>query len=380
MSGLFKINTDRIKEEFVQLTAIDSVSLREREMADCLIRRLKELGFSVEEDYAGKPIGGNAGNIYGFLKGTMPGEPVLLSAHMDTVQPGIGKRAVFREGGRITSDETAVLGADDVAGIVEILEGIRCIREAEIPHRDIEVLFPVAEEIYGKGAKQFDYARIRAKEAYVLDLSGGVGKAALRAPSIISFVITIKGKAAHAGFEPEKGIHAIALMSKVISRIRQGHLDEETTLNIGKIAGGSMSNIVPESCSCEGEVRSYSHEKAMRSLDKIREELKNALEGTGAEFTLVTEVHIEAYHIEKDENVVKRFIAVCEEMDIPCELVDTFGGSDNNVFVKRGIRGIVLSCGMYQVHSVKEYTLLRDLELGAKLVGILLTRKEGYAL
>lgn len=380
MSGLFKVNTDRIKEEFVQLTAIDSVSLREREMADCLIRRLKELGFSVEEDYAGKPIGGNAGNIYGFLKGTLPGEPVLLSAHMDTVQPGIGKRAVFREGGRITSDETAVLGADDVAGIVEILEGIRCIREAGIPHRDIEVLFPVAEEIYGKGAKQFDYARIRAKEAYVLDLSGGVGKAALRAPSIISFVITIKGKAAHAGFEPEKGIHAIALMSKVISRIRQGHLDEETTLNIGKIAGGSMSNIVPESCSCEGEVRSYSHEKAMRSLDKIREELKNALEGTGAEFTLVTEVHIEAYHIEKDENVVKRFIAACEEMDIPCELVDTFGGSDNNVFVKRGIRGIVLSCGMYQVHSVKEYTLLRDLELGAKLVGILLTRKEGYAL
>lgn len=380
MKHAFKINTDRIKKEFAELTAIDSVSLKEREMADCLIARLEALGFSVEEDWAGAPYGGNAGNVYGFLKGALPGAPILLSAHMDTVQPGIGKKAVFWEEGRITSDETAILGADDVAGIVEILEGIRCIREAGIPHRDIEVLFPIAEEIYGKGAKQFDYARIRAKEGYVLDLSGTVGRAALRAPSIISFVITIRGKAAHAGFEPEKGIHAIALMSQVISRIRQGHLDKETTLNIGKITGGTMSNIVPESCVCEGEVRSYSHEKAMRSLEEIRESLKRTLEGTGAEFTLVTEVHIEAYHIEKDENAVKSFAAACEELNIPCELVDTFGGSDNNVFVKKGIRGIVLSCGMYQVHSVKEYTLLKDLELGARLVSILLTQKEGHIL
>lgn len=376
MSGkVIKINTERIKQEFTELTAIDSVSFREREMADCLIEKLKELGFSVEEDKAGEVYGGNAGNVYGFLKGTLPGEPILLAAHMDTVQPGAGKKAVFHDDGKITSRGDTVLGADDVAGIVEILEGIRSIKEAGIAHGDIEVLFPMGEELYDKGTKAFDFSRIKAKEAYVLDLSGAIGKAALRAPSIISFSITIKGRAAHAGFEPEKGIHAIALMSRGIADIKQGHLDEETTLNIGTISGGTMSNIVPETCICQGEVRSFSHEKALQSMEDVKKTLTETLEGTGAEFTLETTINIEAYRIEENESVVQRFVKACGELDIPFELMDTFGGSDNNVFVKNGIRGIVLSCGMYQVHSVKEYALVSDLERGAELVGRLVSMK-----
>lgn len=374
MSGkAIKINTERIKQEFAELTAIDSVSFREREMADCLIKKLKELGFSVKEDKAGEAYGGNAGNIYGFLKGTLPGEPILLAAHMDTVQPGKGKKAVFHEDGKVTSRGDTVLGADDVVGIVEILEGIKSIQEAGVAHRDIEVLFPIAEELYDKGTKAFDFSRIKAKDAYVLDLSDGIGKAALRAPSIISFSITVKGKAAHAGFEPENGIHAIALMSSAVAKIKQGRLDEETTLNIGMISGGTMSNIVPECCSCQGEVRSFSHEKALQSMEDIRKIFSETLEGTGARFTLETTINIEAYKIEENEPVVQRFVMACRELDISCELVDTFGGSDNNVFVKNGIRGIVLSCGMYQVHSVKEYTLTDDLKRGAELMGRLLT-------
>lgn len=367
------INTERMKQEFAELTAIDSVSFREREMADCLIEKLRELGMNVKEDRAGEHYGGNAGNVYGFLKGTLPGEPVLLVAHMDTVQPGIGKKAVFHDDGKITSQGDTVLGADDAAGIVEILEGIRSIREAGIAHGDIEVLFPIAEELYDKGTKEFDYSLIKAKEAYIFDLSGKIGKAALKAPSIISFKITVKGKAAHAGFEPENGIHAIALMSRVIAKMKQGHLDEETTLNIGTISGGNMSNIVPEICECLGEVRSFSHEKALQCMEDTRRLLTETLTGTGGEFMLETTVHIEAYRIEKKEPVVERFLKACEEMDIPAELIDTFGGSDNNVLVKKGIRGIVLSCGMYQVHSVKEYALVDDLKQGAELIGRMLT-------
>lgn len=366
------INTERIRQEFAELTAIDSVSFREREMADCLIGKLQELGFTVKEDRTGEHCGGNAGNVYGFLKGTLPGNPILLAAHMDTVQPGMGKQAVFHEGGKITSQGDTVLGADDAAGIVEILEGIRSIREAGIDHRDIEVLFPIAEELYDKGTKNFDFSRIRAKEAYVLDLSGKIGKAALKAPSIISFQIIVKGKAAHAGFEPEKGIHAIELMSRVIAKMKQGHLDEETTLNIGTISGGNMSNIVPEICECQGEVRSFSHEKALQCMEDTKKLLVEIVEGTGAEFKLETTVNIEAYRIEEKEPVVQRFLRACKELDIPAELMGTFGGSDNNVFVKKDIRGIVLSCGMYQVHSVKEYALLDDLKRGAELIGRLL--------
>ena len=54
----------------------------------------------------------------------------------------------------------AVLGADDVCGIVEILEAVRIIQEQGVEHRSIEVLFTVAEEVYGKGAKVFDFSRV----------------------------------------------------------------------------------------------------------------------------------------------------------------------------------------------------------------------------
>lgn len=358
------MNEERIKSEFLRLTALDSVSLKEWKILGILRKKLENIGFCIEEDGAAEKIGGEANNLYGFLKGSLPGEPILFSAHMDTVQPGIGKKPIFHEDGRITSDGTTVLGADDVAGLVEILEGIRSIREEGIPHRDIEVVFSACEEFYCKGVTAFDFGMVKAKEAYVLDLSGPIGSAAYKAPSILSFTMEVKGKPAHAGFEPEKGIHAIALMCQVIAKIKQGRLDEETTLNIGTISGGTMSNIVPERCVCHGEIRSYSHEKALQALENV----KGILQEHVKDFSFDSQIHIEAYSIGKEEPVVGRFVRACEKLGLSGQLTETFGGSDNNVFAKHGIRGLVLSCGMYQVHSVEEYTTMEDLVMGAKLV------------
>ena len=54
-------------------------------------------------------------------------------------------------------------------------------------------------------------------------------------------------------------------------------------------------------------------------------------------------------------------------------LVETFGGSDNNSFAKNGIPGLVLSNGMYQAHSVNEYTTIKDLVTGVELIAGLIT-------
>ena len=191
----------RLIKKFVDLTAIDSMSLQERKMADTLKSELEALGFDVTEDKAAGILGAAAGNLYGYLKGNMEGSrPVLFSAHMDTVGPGYGKKArIDRENGIIASSGDTVLGADDVSGIVEILEGVRLATEDPKGHGDIEVLFTVGEEIYGKGAWVFDYDRLVSEECYVVDMSGPVGTAVLRAPTIISFEAVIKGKAAHAG-------------------------------------------------------------------------------------------------------------------------------------------------------------------------------------
>lgn len=369
-----KADSNRILEEFLELTSVDCVSFHERAMADRLKEKLAALGFAVEEDQAGGFYGSDTGNLYGYLPGTLPGPPILLSSHMDTVEPGNGKKAVVHEDGRITSEGDTILGADDVCGLVEILEGIRILQEQGIAHRAVEVLFPVAEELFIKGTNRFDFGKIRAKEAYVLDLSNEVGTAALRAPSLISFCITVKGKSAHAGFNPEEGIHAIALMSRAVGNLPIGRIGNDTTLNIGIIQGGNLVNIVPDTCTCRGEIRSYSHEKALQTLELVRHTFETTLEGTGGSFTCGSEVNLVAYEVKEEEPVAGRFVKACQALGISPELTSTFGGSDNNNFVLHGIRGIVLSCGMYQCHSVAEYTTLEDLKKGAALIAEILTQ------
>ena len=284
-----EIHQERLTADFLEITTGSAESLDERHIADLLTEKLQYLGFSVIEDAAGQKLGGNAGNLYGFLKGTLPGPPLLLSAHMDTVKPGCHKKPVLHEDGTITSDGTTVLGADDAAGLAEILEGIRSVQETGIPHRDIEILFPVAEEIFIQGSNVFDFSRIKAKEAYVLDMSGAVGSAAIRAPSMFSFCVTVTGRASHAGFAPENGINAIAVAAQAIAGIPQGHVDAETTCNIGTITGGTAKNTVPEQCICTGEVRGFSHEKVLHCVEEIRRSFADAAKAYGALFEMETQ-------------------------------------------------------------------------------------------
>ena len=303
------MNKDRIVDLFTRLVSVDSLSRGERQMADILAEELRGLGFDVTEDDTGAKIGSDTGNLYAFLKGTDPErKPMLFSAHMDTVVPGIGKKAVIdREAGKITSAGDTVLGSDDAAGIVEILEGVRSVLERGETHGDIEVIFSVAEEIYGLGASAFDYGRVKSDMAYVMDMSDNVGKAAVAAPSIISFNFTIKGRPAHAGFKPQAGINAIAVASEIIAATEQGLIGDGLTLNIGTITGGSASNIVSALCKCTGEVRGHDHEAACRVVDELRARVESKSSAAGAECSFESQVMIKAYRTDESEEVCARF-------------------------------------------------------------------------
>ncbi len=370
------MNEKRLVNEFCKLVSIDSPSFHERKMADVLKGYLEELGFEVCEDNAGEIYNSECGNLYGYLEGTMEGEPILFSAHMDTVAPAMGKKAVLKEDGRIESDGTTVLGADDLSGIVAILEAIRSLKENNIPHRGIEVLFTIAEEPYLRGSEVFDYSKIRSKEAYVLDLSGPIGGAAHIAPSIIKIEAEIKGKASHAGFAPEMGLNAIVLASKVISRLKLGRIDEETTANIGIITGGLATNIVPDSCKIQGEVRSTNHEKALEEAENIKSIFTETIRELGGNCQVDIIIGQYAYAVKDDHRVIKRYEKVCNELNIPFQLNRTFGGSDNNNFFRHGINGIVIACAMNQVHSCNEYTTVQDLMKVTCIVQKLMTSKE----
>lgn len=367
------INKERITKEFCELVAIDSISFHERAMADMVTKKLIELGFCVTEDKTGELYHGTSGNLYGYLEGELEGDPILLSAHLDTVEPGLNKKAVLHEDGTITSDQTTVLGADDLAGLVSILEAVRTAREKKLPHRSLEVLFTFAEEAYISGSEVFDYSVIKSKEAYVLDLDGPIGTAAIKAPTLVAFTARFIGRAAHAGFAPEQGINAIAIAAEAITRVKQGRVDEESTVNIGEITGGKAKNIVSAECVLQGEVRSMKHDKALAHVESIKRIFKETVEKYHAELDFSTSFGCIAYEVADNHPVVQRFEKACHIVKVPFRLTETFGGSDNNNYMRHGITGIVMACGMHQVHSLKEYTHVDELEACSNIVLKLIT-------
>ena len=380
MANQVSVNKDRIIEEFMKLTSFDAPSYQEEEIAKYLKEKLQSLGLSVEEDDAREKLlqedasrTKTASNLYAYLKGT--GDPILFSSHMDTVNPGIGKKAVLQDDGRITSAGNTVLGADDISGLVSILEALTVIKEKKLPHPDLEILFTVAEEPYCSGSRFVDYKRLKAKEGYVLDLTGPVGTAAIAAPSILSLKIGVKGRAAHAGFNPEKGINALSIAADALANIRTGRVYENLTVNFGMISGGSGRNIVPEEIWIEGEIRCLEHEKALCEADLIKEIFEKAAKKYGGEIKFQLTEHIKSYGISKRKNVVKRFLTAAKEvttLEHP-ETITTYGGSDANRLNEHNIDTIVVANAMENSHGTDEYTTVAELTRSAELTLRLMT-------
>lgn len=358
------MNRERLVNTFCEMVSIDSESFHEKEMKDYLVKIFEDLHM----DYIEMPIEGfEAGNLYAVLRGNCDKEPVMFSGHMDTVSPGIGKKAIIHEDGRITSNGKTVLGADDVSALASYIEALRTIKENHIPHGDIELAISVAEEPYDAGSAYYEFNRIKSKIGYTFDLAGQVGLAAIQAPSIISFKIRIKGKSAHAGFNPEDGIHALKIAAHAIDQIPNGHVNKETTVNFGTINGGEGRNIVPREVLITGEIRSFDHSDALSWSKKIETVFNEAAKLYKGEVEYSHHIHIEAYKIDENEKVVTKFKRAAKSVGLTPRLISTHGGSDNNRYVKEGIRGIVVACAMNNCHSTDEYTTIEELERSAQL-------------
>jgi len=362
------VNEKRLIENFMELVRIDSISRKEGKLADFLIEKLEDLGLEVKVDQAGEKIKSNSGNIIARLKGSVKNAtPIMFSAHMDTVVPGKNIKPIC-DGEKIVSEGKTILGADDKAAIAALLEVLHIIRGKNILHGDIEIVFSICEEIGLQGAKNLDISSLNAQMGFVLDAGGQVGKIITTAPSQNSLQIIIYGKSAHAGSNPEEGINAIQVAGFVLSRMKLGRIDEETTTNIGIISGGKATNIVPDKVKLEGEIRSRNEEK----LERYTEQLKKIAEDTAQEFKAKAEVKINreyyCYNLSADDQVVKIAMKAAKDIGLQPELHPSGGGSDANIFNKKGFPSVDLAIGMEKVHTVDEYILVKNLKNTAEYV------------
>ncbi len=360
------INENRLVENFLDMVKIPSPSFKEREVADYLKNVLTELGMEVIEDNAGEIIGGNAGNIIGIMKA--PGKKKLLfSSHMDTVLP-CAKITPIVEDGIIKSDGTSVLGGDDKGGIAAIIEMLRIVKENNLDHPEIIVVFSVAEEVGLLGAKNFDLDKYKPDFGFIIDTGGQPGNLTITAPAAVKGKITITGKPAHAGIAPENGINALTVAAHAITQLKLGRVDEETTSNIGVVSGGQAVNIVMPEVKMMYEARSLRDEK----LDALVEETMGIFEETckkfGATFKSEVKKGYNSFSLDDSDEVVKMFGDACAKAGIQFTTLASGGGSDTNVYNGKGMPSVNMAVGMSKVHTTEEFIAIKDMVDCAKVL------------
>lgn len=352
------MSDERLLATLLELVRIDSPSGSERAVADWCARELRALGLEVRE---GAPVGGECGNLVGTLAGTAPGRALTLCAHMDCVQPCEGVEPVV-SGGIVRSAGDTVLGADDKAGVAAIVEALRRVRESGRPHADVRVVLTVGEEVGLRGAKELRAGDVAGDLALVFDADGEVGGVVTASPTHYTFVAQFRGRASHAGVEPEKGRSAIVMASRAVAAMRLGRLDERTTANVGTIEGGRATNVVAESTRLTGECRSLDEarvEEVRAEMDSVMREAARA--GRGSVDVRWTREY-SALSMAEDDLAVAMARAACGRAGVRARTYATGGGSDANIIAALGVPTLVLACGMRNVHGTGETIAVADLE------------------
>lgn len=345
---------------FLELCAIPSPPGQERIVADRVLEYVAALGLEHTEDAAGAAIGGDTGNIRIALEPTAKGTPIFLCAHLDTVQPEDEIRPVV-EDGYVRNAANTILGADNKAAVVVMLDAMRTVIAERRPHAGIELLFTPREETGCDGAKAYDHNALTAGIGFVFDHAAPIGDIVQAAPFQTTLDVVFKGRKAHAGIAPEEGRSAIAAAAKAISELRLGRLDEETTSNVGLISGGTARNIVPDRCELIAEARSLDEATLREIVAEMVDSLGFAASLAECEVEISMEDKYSGYRFSADEEIVSLGERALRRAGFEPRLVDCGGGADANVFNAVGVPCLNLANGMAKIHSPDEEIALDDL-------------------
>lgn len=365
--GGIMVNEKRIVDSFMTYVQIDSPTKSELEFSLFIKKELETLGYEVIIDKAGEKCGSNTGNVIAKLKGNIDKEPVLFSCHMDTVSPSIGIKPIIKDG-TIYSDGTTILGGDNKAGIAAIIEASKVIKENNLDHGPIEVVFSIYEEGGLHGAKNLDYSQFSSKKAFVLDSGGDPGQIIIQGPAQDKIDVKIIGKPAHAGVAPEEGISAVMVASDAISNMKLLRIDEETTANVGTIEGGGATNIVTPEVIVRAEARSLSNEKLDNQTQHMVDCFKASVEKFGADIEVDVERMYGAFKIDASDDIVDQVKKACESIGLKPFTDATGGGSDTNIINANGIKAVNLGIGERKPHTLEEHLHIVDLVNSARLV------------
>ena len=280
---------------------------------------------------------------------------VLSPSEFQTLSDKIGKTI-------ITSDGTTLLGADNKAGITEIIEALKFIAEnPDIEHSDIKVCFTPDEEI-GRGADYFDVEKFDADFAYTVD-GGEIGELEYENFNAAGVNIKIIGKSVHPGYAYGVMINAASVASEFHSMIPKDEVPEKTKDYEGFYMLNSMIGEVDEA-KLSYILRDFDLEKLEIKKNKIREIAKTLQQKYGEDRILV-DIKDSYYNMREKIEPVMYIVDLAKESmkqaDVEAKIVPIRGGTDGARLSYMGLPTPNLFTGGYNFHGYYEYAVAEEM-------------------
>ncbi|MFZ5424662.1 MAG: M20/M25/M40 family metallo-hydrolase [Patescibacteria group bacterium] len=350
------INEKRLLNTFLKIVSIDSPSGFEQGMVAYVSDYLNSLKYKIQID------------SYGNLICKIPGEKnstLLLTAHLDTVEPGCGIIPLV-EDGVVKSVGNTILGADNKVGVACLLEVAHTISENNIEHPSLELVFTLSEEVGNYGALNLNYSLLTAKEGFSFDGSDTFGAITVASPFYNRFDISLEGTASHAG-KPEGANNVIMPLLNVLNSINLGRITDNTLCNIGVVALGTTRNTVPGKVEVKGEVRSYTEAELNKYTDLIVGYFQSSAQKFNATVSCDVVRENGGFKLSESDRLLSKGVATLEKLNIKPILHESTGCYDANIFFDHGIKVLNFSNGSKNNHTIEEEVSVENLSLTAKL-------------
>lgn len=396
MSNNIPLDVKAAEDHLMNFLEIEGVTGHEKAIAEAVSAALVKVGVpksSIRYDEVNKkiPLPTETGNLIVTLPGTRSGPRLLFSTHLDTVPLCAGAKPI-REGDRIRTDGSTALGGDNRTGCAVLVAMIETLLKHNLPHPPITLLFTVREESGLHGARELDPKDLDgATVCFNVDgklaselIVGAVGQE--------NWEVEIKGKAAHAGVAPEKGISATLVASVGLTEAHRGGWfgkvvkpEGNGTSNVGIFGGkeglpaGDATNVVTDYVRLVGEARSPSEEFAStickaygEAFAKAQKEIKD-VDGNTAEVKFTSKASYPSFTLGDDSPAVAHAKKAVESIGLKPTTLFSNGGLDANWLVKHGLPTVTIGAGQYEIHTVKEYVDLPEFAQGFRLAVALAT-------
>ncbi|MBC2254169.1 peptidase M20 [Listeria ivanovii] len=345
--------TMNVKKYFMELIQIPSISGKEAAILAYIENHLieRDVEYHLDEKYG----------LIARIPATAEKFPtIFFCGHVDT-HPSAEKPIVHIDEGKIRTENSASLGADDKTAVAAMLAAIDYFSLAKTMHGTIEFIFTTKEELGMMGMRLFPDEKITAAYGYCLDAPGKVGNYQAKANTLVVVNFTISSSDA-------TQMSPISVARMALHATKPGRIDRENHWEIQSFSGGINDNNQQDARLEIIFTSDANYQKALGHIQVIEERFSQICKKYAATLSYETHLIYEGYHLQQKHPLLNILQKATKKQGLKMHEINLEGGTDANILNEKGLPTMLLSAGYEHAHTEKEYVFIEQLENLMQLV------------